>query len=138
MTTRLNARLCAAKCHVPELPSDPTLYARCLADAEYFEGLNLTAEDLERTRLYQANIKRDEIKSSSTDISVYLRSLKMELRTKPFDRVGLSRIVQLINKTNQFNLATRRYSEAQVLHEMKDPLVLTLQLRLLDEFGDKR
>jgi FkbH-like protein len=121
---------------VPELPNDPTFYARCLADAGYVEALSLTAEDLVRTKLYQADFKREEAKSSTTDITGYLRSLKMELRSKSFDRTGLNRIVQLINKTNQYNLVTRRYSESEAILAMEDPLVLTLQLRLVDEFGD--
>ena len=60
----------------------------------------------------------------------------MELRWAPFDRVGLQRIVQLINKTNQFNLTTRRYTEDDVLAIMRDPRAFGLQLRLLDRFGD--
>lgn len=60
----------------------------------------------------------------------------MELRWQPFDSVGLQRIVQLINKTNQFNLTTRRYTESEVLSIMNTAGALTLQLRLIDQFGD--
>jgi len=60
----------------------------------------------------------------------------MELHWAPFDSVGLQRIVQLTNKTNQFNLTTRRYTEAAILEIMNTPGALTLQLRLTDQFGD--
>ena len=60
----------------------------------------------------------------------------MELRWGRFDRVGQQRIVQLINKTNQFNLTTRRYTDEEVAEVIADPAVLSLQLRLLDRFGD--
>ena len=58
------------------------------------------------------------------------------LRWRAFDRVGVSRIAQLINKSNQFNLTTRRYSEAEVETVMDDPTAIHLQLRLTDSFGD--
>ena len=121
---------------VPELPEDPALYAACLADAGYFEGLHLTAEDLERTQQYQANIERESLMASATDITSYLRSLDMEMQWSPFNRIGQQRVVQLINKTNQFNLTTKRTSDEAITALIDDPRALTLQLRLLDRFGD--
>ena len=121
---------------VPELPEDPALYAACLADAGYFEGLHLTAEDLGRTRQYQANIERDSLLSATTDVESYLRSLNMEAQWSRFNRVGQQRVVQLINKTNQFNLTTKRTDEATITGLIADPKALTLQIRLLDQFGD--
>jgi FkbH-like protein len=98
--------------------------------------VRLTAEDLQRTRQYHANAERAASRASTTDLEGYLRSLDMELRWRRFDAVGLPRIVQLINKTNQFNLTTRRITEEEATAMMADPLLLTLQLRLLDRFGD--
>jgi FkbH-like protein len=121
---------------VPELPEDPALYPKYLAEAGYFEGLHVTAEDLERGAQYHANQKREELKGSATDLEGYLRSLNMELQWSPFDAIGLKRIVQLVNKTNQFNLTTRRYTDADVAAIMADPAAFTLQLRLIDQFGD--
>jgi FkbH-like protein len=121
---------------VPELPEDPSLYARCLADAGYFEAIRLTENDLNRSQQYQENLKRDALRASSTDLAGYLKSLAMRLEWKRFDPVGLQRIVQLINKTNQFNLTTRRYHEAAVTGFMNDPRTITLQLRLTDQLGD--
>jgi FkbH-like protein len=121
---------------VLELPEDPALYAQCIADAGYFEALHVTPDDFERTAQYRANIGRETLRASHTDLAGYLQSLNMELRWAPFDRLGLQRIVQLINKTNQFNLTTRRYSEQDVIAAMEAAGGLTLQLRLLDQFGD--
>ena len=121
---------------VPELPEDPSFYAKCLSDAGYFEALQVTKDDFERSGQYRTNAQRDLLKASHTDLAGYLRSLQMELRWAPFDHVGLQRIVQLINKTNQFNLTTRRYTEQEVLAVMEDPESFTLQLRLVDCFGD--
>jgi len=121
---------------VPELPADPTLYAACLAEAGYFEALSLTPEDLARAEQYQANARRAGMAASATDLPAYLRSLEMRALWGRFDRVGQARIVQLINKTNQFNLTTRRVTEAEIAALIDDERALTLQIRLLDIFGD--
>jgi FkbH-like protein len=121
---------------VPEVPDDPALVPMVLADAGYFEGLAVTDEDRERTQQYQVNRAREELRASSTDMEAYLRGLEMELIWRPVDRVGLQRTVQLINKTNQFNLTTRRYTEDEVVAVMQDNRSFALQLRLTDKFGD--
>ena len=121
---------------VPEVSDDPTGYPLALADAGYFEGLSVTDEDRERTSQYQGNKARDALKAAVTDLPSYLRGLEMQLIWKRFDRVGLQRIVQLINKSNQFNLTTRRYTDEDVIAVMADPDAFGLQLRLLDRFGD--
>lgn len=121
---------------VPELPEDAALYIDTIADAGYFEALSITAEDRERGGQYRANIEREELRASATDMEGYLRGLAMELDVRRFDGIGLSRIVQLINKTNQFNLTTRRYTEADVRAMMADPTTAAYQFRLVDRFGD--
>ena len=121
---------------VPELPEDPAEYARTVSDAGYFEAVDLTAEDRERTELYRANAAREAARSSATDIGAFLDGLSMELHANSFDMPGLKRIAQLMNKTNQFNLTTRRYTEADVLGMIADPDAATLQLRLTDIHGD--
>ncbi|HEY0758912.1 MAG TPA: HAD-IIIC family phosphatase [Acidisarcina sp.] len=121
---------------VPELPEDPSGYVDCLARAGYFEALHITDEDRERAELYRANAERESLRSSTTDMGSFLDALKMELTWSSFDMVGLKRIVQLINKTNQFNLTTRRYTEPEVAAMMDDEDVVTLQLRLTDIYGD--
>jgi FkbH-like protein len=121
---------------VPEVGDDPANFAQTIADAGYFEGLTITQEDRERTGQYQGNQLREALKASATDLPAYLRSLDMELIWRGFDKIGLSRMVQLINKTNQFNLTTRRYSADDVMAIMQDSSCFGLQLRLLDRFGD--
>ncbi len=122
---------------VPEVPDDdPSRVASVLADAGYFESLVLTPEDLERTAQYQENRARDELRAGATDMESYLRALDMRMIWNRFDRVGLQRVVQLINKTNQFNLTTRRHTESDVEAIMADAHSFGLQIRLLDRFGD--
>ncbi len=121
---------------VPEMPEDPAEYPRTVADAGYFEAVDLTAEDRERTELYRANAQREAARAASTDIGAFLDGLQMELYANSFDMAGLKRIAQLINKTNQFNLTTKRYTEADVLGMMQDESAATLQLRLTDVHGD--
>ncbi len=121
---------------VPEVPDDPALVPHILAAAGYFEAVAVTAEDRERTAQYQDNRARETLRASVTDLDGYLRDLEMRLLWRRFDSVGLQRTVQLINKTNQFNLTTRRVTEEQVLAIMADANAFGLQLRLLDRFGD--
>ena len=121
---------------VPEVSDDPATFAQTLADAGYFEAVAVTEEDRVRTEQYQGNRQREQLKASTTDLEAYLRSLEMQLIWRRFDPVGLQRTVQLINKTNQFNLTTRRYSEEDVVAVMNDPRTFGLQLRLIDRFGD--
>jgi FkbH-like protein len=121
---------------VPELPEDPALYAQCIADAGYFETIRVTTEDLERAGHYQANLRREQTRASFTDMAGYLKSLEMVLTCTPFDDVNLPRIVQLINKTNQFNLTTKRYTVEDARALMADPSAVTMQIRLADNLGD--
>jgi FkbH-like protein len=121
---------------VPELPEDPAFFAQTLLAAGYFESIAFTAEDRQRADQYQANAVRAELLGAATDLDSYLRSLDMKAIVGRFDRVARARITQLINKTNQFNLTTRRYTESQVMALEDAPEGLTLQIRLLDKFGD--
>ena len=121
---------------VPEIGDDPALYSATLAAAGYFESLGITEDDRARAGQYQANTQRQAMAASATDLPAYLRGLDMKLLWRRFDATGLSRIVQLINKTNQFNLTTRRYTEADIRAVWEDRSAFGLQFRLLDRFGD--
>jgi FkbH-like protein len=121
---------------VPEVPDDPALIPAVLSAAGYFEGLAVTEEDRERTAQYGANREREVFQAETTDLSAYLAGLRMELVWRHFDNIGLPRIVQLINKTNQFNLTTQRYGPDEVAAVMQDPRAVGLQFRLVDRFGD--
>ena len=121
---------------VPELPEAPALYARTLAAAGYFESIAFAAEDLQRADYYQENAKRASLQKQVGGVEAYLASLEMSITFQPFDALGRTRIAQLINKSNQYNLTTRRYTEPEVLAAESDPTVFTLQVRLSDIFGD--
>lgn len=121
---------------VPELPDDPALYARTLLAAGYFEATSFSAEDRARADFYQDNARRLALQQTVGGVEAYLESLRMEISFAPFDATGRERITQLINKSNQFNLTTRRYTEAEVAAAEADPAVFTLQVRLTDLFGD--
>jgi FkbH-like protein len=121
---------------VPELPDDPALYVRTLLAAGYFEAITYSPEDQKRADFYQDNARRVALQRATGDLDAYLATLNMTITFQPFDEVGRARIAQLISKSNQFNLTTRRYSEAQVAEIEADPNCLTLQVRLEDTFGD--
>lgn len=122
--------------HVPEMGDNPAYYPHILTAGGYFEHLPLNADDLERVASYQSNAKRAEIKEKVGNYEEYLNSLRMELTIAPFDEIGRARIAQLVNKSNQFNLTTRRYNMEQITAFQKAPDVLGWQVRLKDMFGD--
>ncbi len=129
-------RHAAVEIAVPELPDDPVAYPRTLADAGYFEAVAVTMEDRERNSAYRQNRTRKLALANSENLEAYLRSLEMVLVWRRLDSLGLQRAVQLIGKTNQFNLAGRRYGESEIAALMADEKALVLQFRLLDRFGD--
>jgi len=121
---------------VPEIGTDPADYARTLAAAGYFDLISYSEEDRKRAEFYDMNARRAALRAESGDIEGYLASLEMELTLSPFDVTGRARIVQLINKSNQFNLTTRRYTAADVERMQDDPRYFALQARLTDVYGD--
>ena len=121
---------------VPELPDDPSWFSWYLTACGYFEAVTFSAEDRLRAESYTADAQRADVMSKARDLGDYLASLQMVIRFSPFNDRGRQRITQLINKTNQFNLTTRRYTEAEVAAMEADESVFTLQVRLSDRFGD--
>ena len=121
---------------VPELPEEIAFVPDCLADAGYYESTGVTTEDLARRRYYAAGRLASDVPTSGRDLNDYLTGLNMTLVSGPVEASNLNRVVQLINKTNQFNLTTRRYSEQELLTLLREPGVLCRQFRLVDRFGD--
>jgi FkbH-like protein len=121
---------------VPEVPEAVELYGHCIVDAGYFESVAFTSDDVQRNSQYISNRKRQELQEESVDLDTFLHNLEMEIEIGAFDTRNLSRIVQLINKTNQFNLTTRRYTEAEIRRLMTENSVETFYARLRDRFGD--
>jgi FkbH-like protein len=121
---------------VLELPEDPADYARTLGRCSLFDVVTLTLEDMDRTASYQSVSARKALQAQAGDYSDYLHSLEMVGSVSVFDELNVPRITQLINKTNQFNLTTRRYTETQVRGWMANPSALTFVVSLKDRFGD--
>jgi FkbH-like protein len=121
---------------VPEVPEDPASFTRVLADAGYFEAISFTTDDLARARQYQDNGRRQQAFESATDMSSFLASLTMTLQIGEVDAHSLARVTQLINKTNQFNVTTRRYTEPALRAFAAEPSSIALHFRLADRFGD--
>ena len=110
--------------------------ARLLDRSGFFEVTNLSADDLARSRMYQANAARQEAEASFADYGAYLRSLNMRALIRPFDPVYMQRITQLTNKSNQFNLTTRRYQQPEIELAAADGRHITRYGKLTDRFGD--
>jgi len=121
---------------VCELPQDPSYYIRALDQERYFETISFTKEDQGRTEMYRQEAQRRTVEDSFTDISQYLKSLEMCSLVSEFDPLHLGRIVQLINKSNQFHLTTTRYPQEQVKLMMKDDNTFCRYFKLRDRFGD--
>jgi len=121
---------------VPELPDDVADYPVRLAAAGYFEAVSFTSDDAIRGRSYALDAERELALSQATDMDGYLRGLTMVLHATTIGRTERTRCTQLINKTNQFNLTTRRYSEAEVERIAGSPGAVALAFRLSDKFGD--
>ena len=121
---------------VPELPSDPAHYLSYLQELNLFETASYSAEDADRTGMYQAEAKRRESEASFASIDDYLISLEMEGFAAPFDELHFSRIAQLTQRSNQFNLRTIRYTEDDIARIAADDRYVTLYYTLKDRFGD--
>ena len=133
---RMQVRNALPEVSVPEMPDDPAQYSQTLLGARYFEVIAVTHEDRLRAEYYSANLKRHELLVQKKNLKDHLTNLEMELEFRHFDEVGHDRIVQLINKTNQFNLTTLRMDSKKVEFIRNSKEYLTLQVRLVDRFGD--
>ena len=120
---------------VPEL-SAPEEYIRAIDRAGYFEATVLSADDRKRAEMYKQNQQRATLEQSFGNYEDYLHSLEMVCEMGSFSPAHAERITQLINKTNQFNLTTRRYTAAEVESIMEDDNYITLYGKLVDKFGD--
>jgi FkbH-like protein len=121
---------------VPEVGADVSRYAETLVAAGYFETTGLSTEDLSRSSMYGAEAARSQAQAKYSSYGEYLRDLDMKAEISSFSATYLERITQLINKTNQFNLTTRRYTHAEVAACTTDERTITLYGRLADKFGD--
>ncbi len=111
-------------------------YIRAIDHAGYFEVTNLSADDAKRNEMYKANAQRAALEASFADYGQYLDSLEMTGIIKGFEPVFLDRIAQLTNKSNQFNLTTKRYSRADIEEVADSPEYIDIYGKLIDKFGD--
>jgi len=121
---------------VPEIGTNVALYPSFIERGGYFERSSLSQEDLDRAGYYAANRQRETESAGFASYSEYLESLQMRAEIAPFSETYLERITQLANKTNQFNLTTRRFSIAEIRELAASPRHVTLYGRLADRFGD--
>ena len=121
---------------IPEIGKDINDYIKIINGCNYFDRLAWSEEDANRTNLYSDNAKRTKELTSFVDYQEYLASLAMESIVNTFDSENLERIHSLINKTNQFNLTTKRYTdtEVDVVKNSKDKIGIYGKLK--DKFGD--
>lgn len=120
---------------VPEIGT-PEQYIRVLDHAGFFEVTSLSEDDRKRNEMYKANIEREKQQQNFGDYREYLLSLEMKGTIKPFEPIYMARIAQLSNKSNQFNLTTRRYTQSDIERFAADENYITRYGKLEDKFGD--
>ena len=121
---------------VPDLPEDPSQYLEYVKLLNLFETAAYSETDKNRTKQYQEEIGRVNLQKQFSSYSEYLESLEMVAEAKPFDKFHFSRIAQLTQRSNQFNLRTVRYTEQEIEQLAKEKEHLTLYFTLKDKFGD--
>jgi FkbH-like protein len=122
---------------VPELPEDPVDYLTTICSLNLFETTSFSAEDLKRTEMYRVEADRRQERTSYADLEEFLTSLDMRIAVERWDDFHLPRVAQLIQRSNQFNLTTRRLSEAQCRSIMLDTTGwLPIYAKLADRLGD--
>jgi len=120
---------------VPEVGT-PETYIDVLDSNGYFEVTGISEDDLKRNEMYKANFERKRIEASFEDYTEYLLSLDMKGEILPFTPMYMERISKLTNKSNQFNLTTKRCSQAEIENFASDPKYITRYGKLIDKYGD--
>lgn len=121
---------------VPELPQDKTLYASTLLNLRCFDKPSLSSEDFIRTQMYISERKRKDLQKKIGSVSDWLKTLDIKVKIEPLKTSNLERVIQLLNKTNQMNLTTRRMTETELLEWVRQKKRKIWTLRVLDKFGD--
>jgi FkbH-like protein len=121
---------------VPELPEDPGKYLEYLYSLNLFETASYSLADKDRTKQYQVEAKRVSLAKTFTNEADFLKSLNMVSTVSGFTKFNTPRVAQLSQRSNQFNLRTIRYTEADIEKMAADPDVVDLSFTLEDKFGD--
>ncbi len=133
---REQVRMAVPQVEVVEVPADPAGFVSALEQGGWFESIVITAEDVVRARAYRAETERERVRETAGSLDDYLRSLGMEGDIRPLDDADLPRTVQLLGKTNQFNLTTRRHDRTAIEAMRAKERSVALTMRLADRFGD--
>jgi FkbH-like protein len=120
---------------VPDWPADPAMFPIALNDLRCFQTVHVSEEDLQRTRMYQQERQRSEALDAAGTRDKWLRSLSMKVRVRRLEQANVARAAQLLNKTNQFNLSTRRLTEAAFADWAEQPGHAVLTFEVEDRFG---
>ena len=120
----------------PNIGYDPQYYIKNIDKSGFFEAISLFDEDLNKTEVYKQNKARNDLMLTIDDYNDYLRSLNMIATIDKFKPSYMSRITQLTNKSNQFNLTTKRYTQAEIEECAESKKYVTLYGKLTDKFGD--
>ncbi len=121
---------------VVNVPEDPSGYVQALEAGLWFEAAEVTGADRQRVEQYAVERKRRDAEQSFASVDDYLASLKMVADVRDVDGADMQRVVQLLGKTNQFNLTTRRHTAEAVRAMLSEPNAVGITLRLSDRFGD--
>jgi len=121
---------------VPELPEDPAEYLEYLYTLNLFETISFSNEDVERTKQYQVEAKRTILQKSFTNEDDFLKSLDMVSVVEGFNKFNTPRVAQLSQRSNQFNLRTVRYTDADIEIIGSDSNYASFSFTLEDKFGD--
>jgi FkbH-like protein len=119
-----------------QLPADPACYVRALASTGAFDRIGHTDEDSRRTALYRQRAEGERAREIATSLDEFLAGLQMRLQVAPVGPLTASRVFELVHKTNQFNLTTRRYTADALTRMIDDPSHGVFSARLIDRFGD--
>jgi FkbH-like protein len=119
-----------------QLPDTPFTYVDLLNDLGLFETIAITAESLRKTEMYQAQVERQRLADSVGSLTEYYRSLEMVVVIQAANEILLPRVAELTQKTNQFNLTTRRYTREDLGRMIGGGAYLLYTLRVTDKFGD--
>jgi FkbH-like protein len=129
-------RMSIPEINTVELPKDPSTYAQILRNLNDFNTLKITKDDTHRKIMYKQEQNRQKLESSTENLNEYLKKLDIKIKIKLDDKFSISRISQLILKTNQFNLTTKRYQEEQIKEFVKDETMIVGCSEIEDKFGE--
>jgi FkbH-like protein len=121
---------------VPEWPDDPMLYKSSLLNLRCFDTPSISKEDIQRARMYATEQQRSNLKKSLSSLDEWLTSLEIKVKVEVLSEVNLQRTAQLLNKTNQMNLTTRRMTEKELVDWVKEEDHKLWVFRVSDKFGD--